>query len=139
MFHWEIHSGTQVNIWKDKWIPINNFNSLENLYNSFASKPTFNKVSDLINPDHSWKTDIISILFPQDIASAILSIHINGLDDTFVFETPDPSTKTFYNHFLTLPHPTSQKPFVSRHPRYGSKFGNFQSLKKSESLFGNFF
>ena len=71
-----VGTGTEINIWEDKWIPSNP--SLRPLWKPDNTHLTL--VCDLIREDGTWDDHLIRNSFLPSDADAILSIPLGGLD-----------------------------------------------------------
>ncbi|XP_062028881.1 uncharacterized protein LOC133744867 [Rosa rugosa] len=89
---WSIGKGTQVSIWKDRWIP--------NCPQYLVHKPPdciFEQVSDLIDPHtRQWILEAIHAIFPLVVAQQVLCIPLSRrtIEDKLVWS---PEKKGFYS------------------------------------------
>ena len=72
---WRIGNGTNVLVWKDKWIPI------LSIFHPFSlcldERNRAMKVSDLVFQPGVWNDDLIRLLFFQEEVDTILSIFLS--------------------------------------------------------------
>jgi ribonuclease HI len=83
---WRIGNGTAVRIWRDPWIPRHDF------YRTISPKRRcrLKWVSDLLNPDGSWNTNLLHTYFEPIDITEILKIKTSRRNDAdFVAWGPD--------------------------------------------------
>lgn len=74
---YKIGNGVSIDIWKDPWVP-NCINGRPSPLTEFtvSNTPHIKRVCQLLNPDHTWNSQIIHALFQPITAQRILSITI---------------------------------------------------------------
>lgn len=71
---WRIGDGSQVRIWKDKWVPSTQSHKILALVNVLNADAT---VNEIINHDANWwNIPLIEDLFPPEAAQQICRIPI---------------------------------------------------------------